>query len=81
MSYKVGEQKDGGFIYRVEVNGLVMTGWRRGTRAQVEEYARQSARMCVLRASGLGFIKIKNDGRDGASYLLGAKKSAEVRRK
>lgn len=81
MSFELGNGHDGGFDYCVTVNGLTMTGWRRGPRAQVEEYARQSARMCALRASGLGFIKIKNDGRDGASYLLGAKKSAEARRK
>ena len=81
MSYEVGEQKDGGFSYRVEVNGLVMTGWRRGTRAQVEEYARQSARMCALRASGLGFTKINKEGKVDTSYLRGARKSAEARRK
>src|SRR4030067_186328 len=33
MSYEIGEHKDGGYAYRLEVNGLITTGWGRRAAA------------------------------------------------
>ena len=52
MSYEIGEHKDGGYAYRIEVNGLITTGWRRGTRADVEKYAKHVDQFGSLRAAG-----------------------------
>lgn len=81
MSHETGHGHGGGFDYKVTVNGLTMIGWRHGTRAQAEEYAKECERMCTLRASGLGFTKINKEGKVDTSYLRGARKSAEARRK
>ena len=81
MSYLIGEHKDGGYAYSVTVNGLTMTGWRRGTRDQVEDYVKQSERMCTARASGMGFTRVNKQSKLDTSHLRGARKSAEVRRK
>jgi hypothetical protein len=52
MSYTVGEPKDGGFTYRIEVNGLIMTGWRCGTYEQVEAHAKSVEMYGMHRAAG-----------------------------
>lgn len=76
MSYEIGRCHDGGFDYRVTVNGLIMNGWRRGTRAQVEEYARKSAQMCADRAMGAGFIRLTKNNKASTSHLRGGRKTA-----
>lgn len=78
MSHSIGEPKDDGWFYTVTVNGLTMSGWRCGTRAQVEEYARLSERMCANRAIGAGFSRIDKNGNISTSHLRGGRKSARL---
>ena len=49
----VGEEMyNGGFGYFVEVNGLTITGWRKGTRAEVRQHALHVEQFAQLRAQG-----------------------------
>lgn len=61
MSYEIGRRHDGGFDYRVTINGLTMTGWRRGTHKDVEAYAKRVSDFSVHRANG-GVPRANSDG-------------------
>lgn len=70
MSYEIGDGHDGGYEYRVTVNGLTMTGWRRGLRADIEKYLREVDRNCTLRAGGT-VVTRNADGSQRKSHLRG----------
>ncbi len=70
MSYEIGVGRDGGYEYRVTVNGLTMTGWRRGSRADAEKYLREVDRNCTIRAGG-AVVRRNADGSQRKSHLRG----------
>ena len=45
-------EHDGGFDYRISLPGLTATCWRRGSRTQVEHYARETVKLIKARARG-----------------------------
>ncbi len=44
MIIEIGEQSNGGFAYRLTLGALQISGWHRGSRSEVERYARAAAR-------------------------------------
>jgi flagellar hook protein FlgE len=58
MSHEVGHEHDGGFDYLVTVNGLTVTGWRKGTHADVEKHAKNIDQYSTHRAAG--FVPKRN---------------------
>jgi hypothetical protein len=84
MSFAIGAAKTlygrPGFEYRITVNGLTVEGWRAGSRADVEDYARKAAQMCTSRAGGTPPCKIRADARNSTSHLRGGKRTARLRK-
>lgn len=67
-THEIGRHHNGGYDYKVMVSGLTMTGWRAGTREQVEAYLLQVVRNCKIRAAG-GVVWKNKDGSIRKSHL------------
>ena len=52
QTLEILEEREGGYNYRITLPGLTATCWRRGSRAQVEHYARETVRLLKQRARG-----------------------------
>ena len=78
MSHIIGKQRSlygiDGYDYRIEINGLAMTGWRAGPRGQVEAYVRDADRLSTERSGGRA-NRFKKNGKICMSHMIGARNS------
>lgn len=59
QNVEILNEHDGGFDYRISLPGLTATCWRRGSRNQVEHYARETVKLIKARARGASQWKIR----------------------
>lgn len=76
MSYEIGPRHAGGYVYRITINGLIVMGWRQGTRAEVEEHVKKAELQSSMRASGRPNLMKNPDGSNRLYAVRGGRKRA-----